>query len=134
MAYYLKNIYRLYNLGCRTWGSYISIGKSLFVHINGKKIYIIGAKNNETCKIRIVVFKSRNEDDMKTFIYNYIRENNTIITDGWSATIFLMIVITIMKYIFMDLMEIFGFRLHSTSHIEEFGIHSKIKLLKYIIA
>ena len=71
------------------------------------------------------VFKSRNKDDMKTFIYNYIRENNTIITDGWSATIFLMIVITIMKYIFMDLMEIFGFRLHSTSLIE--GILGTLK-------
>ena len=125
MAHYLKDIYRLYKLGSSTGGSYISIDKSLFVNINGEKIWIIGAKNNETSKIRIDVFKSRNQDDMKTFIYNHIRENITITTDRWSA------------YNFLDDSNYnhevhihgphwnFGFRLHSTSLIE--GILGTLK-------
>ena len=117
MAHYLKDIYRLYKLGSSTGGSYISIDESLFVHISSdEKIWIIGAKNNETSKIIIDVFK--NKDDMKTFIYKHIRGNNTIITDGWSA------------YNFLDDSNYnhevhihgphgnFGFGLHSTSHIE----------------
>ena len=77
-----KGFYRFYKLGNSTGGSHISIDESLFVHINGEKIWIIGAKNNEACKIRINVSKSKNEEDMKTFIYNHKRENNTIIKDG----------------------------------------------------
>ncbi len=76
IAHYLKDIYRLYKLDKSEGGSLISIDESLFVHINGEKIWIVGAKNNQTCNIRLDVFKSRNEED------NHIRENNTIITDG----------------------------------------------------
>ena len=76
ITHYLKDIYRLYKVGKSEGGSLISIDESLFVHINGEKIWIVGAKNNQTCNIRLDVFKSRNEED------NHIRENNTIITDG----------------------------------------------------
>ena len=38
--------------------------------------------------MRIDLFNTRIENDMKTFIYNHINKNNNIITDGWVLTIF----------------------------------------------
>ena len=118
----------LYKLGNSIGGSYISIEESLFVHINGEKIWIIGEKNNETCKIRIDVFKSRNEEDTKTFIYNHIRENKTIIIDGWSAYNFLDDSNYIHEVHIHGPQRNFGFGLHSTSHIE--GIWGTLKTKK----
>ena len=89
IAHYLKDIYRLYKLGKSERGSLINIDESLFIHINDEKIWIVGAKNNQTCNIRLDVFKTRNEEDMKIFINNYIKEYNTIITDGWCTYQFL---------------------------------------------
>ena len=77
-GHYLKDICRLYKLRNSSGGIYTSIDESLFAHINGEKIWIIGSKNNETFKIIIDVFKS--EEDMKTFIHNHIRENNKLKT------------------------------------------------------
>ena len=57
----------------------------MFVKSNGVKFWIIGAKNNKTFNIRIDIFNTRSEEDCKTFIFNHIKENNTIITDGWSS-------------------------------------------------
>jgi hypothetical protein len=71
------------------------------------------------------VFKSRNEEDMKTFIYNHIRENNTIITDGWSAYNFLDDSNYIHEVHIHGPQGNFGFGLHSTSHIE--GIWGTLK-------
>ena len=119
-AHYLKDIYRLYKLGKTEGGSMISVDESYFVKQNGTKIWVLGAKNNKTSKIRLDIFKSRTETDCKTFITNHINEQNTIITDGW------------VSYQFLDdpnsnyVHEIhrhgpggnFGFGVHSTSFIE----------------
>lgn len=119
-APYLKDYYRFNKLGRAQGGSLISIDESLFVKSNGVKFWIIGAKNNKTLNIRIDIFNTRSEEDCKTFIFNHIKENNTIITDGWSS------------YRFLDrkdsdyLHEVhihgpqdnFGFGAHSTSIIE----------------
>ena len=63
--------------------------ESMFTHINGEKIWVIGAKNNKTGNIRLDIFKTRNQNDLKIFIYNHINKNNNIITDGWSGYEFL---------------------------------------------
>ena len=78
----------------------------------------MGAKNNQTCNIRLDVFKSRNEYDIKIFINNHIRENNTIITDGWSAYQFLDHSNYVHEVHIHGPNGNFGFCFLSTSHIE----------------
>ena len=71
--------------------------------------------------LRIYFFKIRNTENLKSFIFNHIKENNNIITDGWPA------------YNFLDDNAInykhevyihghqgnFGFGEHSNSYVEE---------------
>ena len=61
----------------------------MFTHIKGQKIWVFGAKNNTTGNIRIDIFKIRNTENFKTFIFNHIKEHNSIITNGWQAHNFL---------------------------------------------
>ena len=107
-------------LGQLNGGSNISIDEFLFTHLNREKICIIGAKSNKTTNIRLDLYKRRGEEKVKTFIYNQVKENNNIITDGW------------LSYNFLDspnldytheihvheLHRNFGFGKHSSSHIE----------------
>ena len=55
--------------------------ESMFTHINGEKIWVIGAKNNKTGNIRLDIFKTRNQTDIKIFINNHINKNNNFISD-----------------------------------------------------
>lgn len=63
--------------------------ESLFVKINGIKKWIIVARNNKTWNIRVEVLETRSENDIRLFISNHIKNNNNIITDGWSSYSFL---------------------------------------------
>ena len=127
LAHYIKDIYRFHKLGKKVGGSCISIDESYFIDDNGKKIWIIGTKNNITSKLRLDVYYSRNENDCKIFILNHIKPKNIIITDGWSSYQFLD------DPNFENEHEVhvhgpsinFGFGSHSTSHIE--GIWGTIK-------
>ena len=76
-------------MGSIIGGRFISVDESYFVYIKGEKIWILGAKNNETLKFRLDIYKRRTEDDWKRFIFNHIRESNTIVTDGWGSYSFL---------------------------------------------
>jgi transposase-like protein len=58
---------------------------SNFIDIDGIKLWIVGAKNNITNNIRIDVFNTLTEEDVKLFIYNHIKPQNTIITDGLTS-------------------------------------------------
>ena len=133
IAHYLKDFYRFHRLGKEQGGSNISMDESLFTHINGEKIWVVGARNNKTKNIRLDIFKTRNQEDLKIFINNHIKKNNNIITDGWSGYNFLD-----SDYAEYD-HEVyvhgpdgnFGFGQHSTSHIE--GTWGTIKSYIYRI-
>ena len=127
IAHYLKDFYKFHKLGKSTGGSNISMDESDFVDIKGVKILVIGVKNNKTGNIRIDLYRTRNENDIKNFINNHIKINNNIITDGWPS------------YNYLDLPNSgytherfihgpngnFGFGQHSTSQIE--GVWSTLK-------
>ena len=72
LAYYLKGHSRFNKLGRINRGRLISMDKSNFVNIEGIKIWIIDAKNNNTNNIRLDVFQTHSEEDYKTFIYKII--------------------------------------------------------------
>ena len=82
--------------------------ESNFVNIKEVKIWVIGVRNNKTGNIRVDLYKTRNENDMKNFINNHIKINNNIVTDGWASYDFLdsQIVFILMKDSFTALMEI----------------------------
>ena len=63
--------------------------ESMFIHINGEKIQVIGAKNNKSGNIILDIFKALNQDEIKIFINNHFKYNNNIITDGCSGYNFL---------------------------------------------
>ena len=56
--------------------------ESNFIDIKGIKMWVIGSKNNKTGNIRVDVFKTRIENDLKNFINNHMQINNNIIIDG----------------------------------------------------
>ena len=51
ITHYLKDYYKFNKLGKLREGSNISMDESMFIHINGEKIWVIGAKNNKTGNI-----------------------------------------------------------------------------------
>ena len=69
---FLKDEYRLNKLGNRNGSANISIDESMFTHVDGSKIWVVGAKNNKTGNIRCDIFKNRNTENLKAFIYNNI--------------------------------------------------------------
>ena len=115
-AHYIKDYYRFNKLGRRSGGSFITVDESDFVDVKGEKLWILGAKNNKTNNLRLDVFKSRTEEDCKRFIYNHIKPNNTIITDGWLSYNFLTR--NDSNYVHEVHSGNFGFGVHSTSIIE----------------
>ena len=82
-AHYIKDYYKLHQLGKSTGDSNKAMDESLFVKIKGCKNWIIGAYNNRTGNIRVDIFNTRTENDMRLFINNNLKKNNNIITDGW---------------------------------------------------
>ena len=56
-AHFIKDIYKLEKIGNVQGGSVISMDESMFAHENNNKIWVVGAKNNETCEIRLDIFK-----------------------------------------------------------------------------
>ena len=61
ITHYLKDFYRFHRLGKEQGEgvSNISMDESLFAHINGEKIWVVGARNNKTKNIRLDIFKTR---------------------------------------------------------------------------
>ena len=68
-------------------GRFISVNESYFVNIKGEKIWKLGAKNNETLKIRLDICKLATEEDSKRFIFNHIRESNNC--NWWFGILFI---------------------------------------------
>ena len=59
--------------------------ESNFVDIDGIKIWLMETKNNKTNIIRIDALNTDTEEDVKLFIYNHIKPQKKIITDGWPS-------------------------------------------------
>ena len=62
--------------------------ESMFTHINGEKNRVIGTINNKTGNIRLDIFKTRNQNELKIFINNHKNKNNNIITEDGQVMIF----------------------------------------------
>ena len=94
--------------------------ESKFTHINGEKIWVIGAKNNKTGNIILDIFKALNQDEIKIFINNHFKNNKNIIKDGCSGDNFLDTNDTEyeQEVYAHDHGGNFGDGFHSTSHIE----------------
>ena len=66
-----------------------AIDESLFVHIDGKQLWVIGIIDIQSLNIRIEVSFYKDTTTMKKIISKYIEQGNIIISDPWPAYNFL---------------------------------------------
>ena len=113
-----------------------SIDESLFVtDQTNNQIWVIGAIDNLTKDFRIDIAFRRNQNVLKTFITQYIEEDNKLITDGWSGYSFIDEMIGYQRELHIHGSSDFRYGVNSTSHIESLWSQLKatIKNIYYII-
>ena len=95
--------------------------ESNFVDIDGIKIWLMETKNNKTNIIRIDALNTDTEEDVKLFIYNHIKPQKQIITDGWPSYNFLNNIECryLHEVLVIGINCNIGFGSHSTSIIED---------------
>ena len=59
--------------------------QSIFTHINGAQVWVIGAIEATTKNFHIDNIKERNATKIEKFIKIHVPINSSIITDGWSG-------------------------------------------------
>ena len=67
----------------------IAIDESLWMHINNKKMWLIGAIEAKSRKMRCDFLDERTMENLKTFVNNHILPGTHITTDGFPAYSFL---------------------------------------------
>lgn len=113
-------------LGDENKNGFFAVDESLFGHIEGKQLWLLGIINND---FRIEPTYKRNIEDLKKFISKQVAKGNNICTDGWQ------------EYDYLDDPQSgyhryrhnhgggdFGFGIQSTSHIESLWAHLKDKI------
>lgn len=86
---------------------------------NNNQIWLVGAIESRSKKLRIDVINVRNEENIRIFITNHIAPGTHIITDGWPSYNFLDGYESVWKHeIHNHSLGNWGFGDHSTSHIE----------------
>ena len=129
-------VYQSEVLGERNSHKYFSVDESHFcTDENKNKIWVLGIIDNISKDFRLDITYQRNQNNLKSFIMNYVLSGIHIVCDGWAG------------YAFIDNMEgytremhnhgggDFGLGLSSTSHIESIWsqLKSILKNIYYII-
>ena len=134
---YLKKKLRAIQIGGDpTTNTTVALVESLFIHDNGDKIWVIGAKETKSSKLRIDIMKERTEANLKKFVVNHIEPGTKITHDDWSSYSFLDDDDSVWDHeIHIQGGRDFGFGDSSTSHIESTwaNLKSKIKNIYNII-
>ena len=105
----------------------VSIDESMILHDeNNNQVWLVGALETKSKKLRMDIINERNEENLKIFISNHIAPGTHIVTDGWPT------------YDFLDGYDSFwtsekhlhaqgvrGYGEHSTSKIEVTWSHIK---------
>lgn len=132
IADYIKQKYRELQIGGPPEkNKTVALDESLFIHdIDNSQVWIVGAKETDSNRLRLDVIKERNGANLKIFVTNHIAPGTKIVTDGW------------LGYSFLDdddnsvwEHEIhhhgggdFGFGSNSTSHIENCWANLKYQI------
>lgn len=67
----------------------VAIDESLWVHINNQKMWLIGAIETKSRKLRCDFVRHRTSANLNIFVTNHIEPGTHIITDGFSSYAFL---------------------------------------------
>ena len=121
IADYMKNKYRNHMIGGNPdTGKIIALDEALFLHNDqGDQIWVVGAKETSSNKLRIDVMSIRNSSNLEIFVKNHVKAGTTIVTDGWDGYSFLESDNSVWPHeIYNHEAGNFGLGSHSTSHIE----------------
>ena len=61
----------------------LEIEESLFTHINGAQVWVIGTIKTTMKNFQIDIIKERNANNIEKYIKKFVIFNSSIITDGW---------------------------------------------------
>ena len=126
IAHYIRYTYCLEPLSHKNRLSHFAIDESLFTHLDGIQIWILGMINNESNAIRLDIINQRDCDILKKLINTHIMPGNYLITDSWSGYSFLDDSEEgYINFSFNHSLGNFGSRLLSTSRIE--SVWSELK-------
>ena len=85
IAHYYKDLYILEKLANEGENRRFAIDESLFVHMNGSQIWVIGIIDTSSHKIRLEISKDRSSETIKKIITKHIDKGNIIISDSWPS-------------------------------------------------
>ena len=116
----MKQIYRESRIGGDPdKNKNVAIDECLFIHVNNNHIWVIGAIETDSRKLRLDIIPERNSNNIKTFILNHIEAGTKIITDGWQGYSFLDAYDSVWEHeTHTHGAGDFGFGICSTSHME----------------
>ena len=89
IAHYKKDSYSLEEISTRNVFEHFAVDESDFVRVGGKIFWVIGIINTHTKKLRLELSFERDTSTMKKIIKNLVQTGNIIVTDGWSAYLWL---------------------------------------------
>ena len=126
---YLKILYQSERLGYKDLHKNFSVDESLINHSENRKIWLLGACDNETKEFRIEAAYTRDTATLKEFINTFIEPGNNIITDGWAGYNFLDQPNSgYIRYAHNHGGGNFGLGFESTSHVESIWSQVKAKI------
>ena len=121
LANYMKHKYRTTQIGGDPdTNKIVSIDESMILHDeNNNQVWLVGAIETKSKKLRLDIINERNEENLKTFIINHIVPGTHIVTDGWPSYDFLDGYDSVWTHeIHLHAQGDWGYGEHSTSKIE----------------
>ena len=131
IAHFYHDKYTLEKLAYLGENKKCAIDESLFVHIDGKQLWVIGIIDTQSLNIRIEVSFDRGTATMKKIISKHIEQGNIIISDLWPAYNFLDDTNSVYRHITHNhLNGSFGVVANSSAYIENSWANLKDKIKK----
>ena len=118
IPHYYKDKYILEEISEEGKNEYFAGYESNFINIDNKNLWVIGAINTYSKKLRLELLFIRDSNTLKKFIYTHIKPRNCIVSDLWDGYMWLgtdgIYHHSVRKFGHSD----FGYGYESTSHIE----------------
>ena len=95
-----------------------AVDESNFISINNRNLWVLGAINTSSKKLRLEITFDRDKETLKRFINTHIKYGNRIVHDMWAGYNWLANDINYTNSPHSHGHGDFGYGLDSTSHIE----------------
>lgn len=90
IADHMKYKYRKFQIGGSPEKNItVALDEHMWTHLNQEQIWVVGAIETKSRKMRFDFMKERNSDNLKIFVQNHIEPGTHITHDGWAGYNFL---------------------------------------------